>query len=88
LERGAAIVNAAAFAPRLNANHGAACACRPWPQRAAGGQRVGDDFAEGDRLRDEIDPTIAAISTILIACSIALLVLTQSIQRKEKPAEP
>jgi putative spermidine/putrescine transport system permease protein len=39
-------------------------------------------------LRDEIDPTIAAISTILIACSIALLVLSQSIQRKEKPAKP
>jgi putative spermidine/putrescine transport system permease protein len=32
-------------------------------------------------LRDEIDPTIASISTLLIALSIALLLITQLLQR-------
>ena len=34
-------------------------------------------------LRDQIDPTIAAISTILIALSIVLLMLSQFLSRKK-----
>jgi putative spermidine/putrescine transport system permease protein len=39
-------------------------------------------------LRDEIDPTIAAISTILIGCSIGLMIVSQTVQgpRKERAA--
>ena len=33
-------------------------------------------------LRDEIDPTIAAISTLLIVLSVVLLGLTQVLQRR------
>ena len=36
-------------------------------------------------LRDELDPTIAAISTLLIVVSIALLGLTQFLQRNTRP---
>jgi putative spermidine/putrescine transport system permease protein len=32
-------------------------------------------------LRDEIDPTIALISTLLIALSIALVLMSQLLQR-------
>jgi len=43
-------------------------------------------------LRDEIDPTIAAISTILIGCSVALMVLSQTAHaprlRGRQPAPP
>jgi len=35
-------------------------------------------------LRDELDPTIAAISTLLIAISVVLLAVTQLLQREER----
>lgn len=35
-------------------------------------------------LRDELDPTIAAISTLLIALSVVLLFVTQILQRKQE----
>jgi putative spermidine/putrescine transport system permease protein len=35
-------------------------------------------------LRDEIDPTIAAISTLLVALSVALLAASQFASRGEK----
>ena len=34
-------------------------------------------------LRDELDPTIAAISTLLIALSVTLLVASQLLQREK-----
>jgi len=37
-------------------------------------------------LRDEIDPTIAAISTLLILISVVLLGLTQLLQRPARPS--
>jgi putative spermidine/putrescine transport system permease protein len=39
-----------------------------------------------NELRDEIDPTIAAISTLLILMSVVLLGLTQLLQRSPSSA--
>src|SRR5207302_3892534 len=46
----------------------------------AGGDKATLTRRMFNALRDEIDPTIAAISTILIGCSIALMMLGQSVQ--------
>lgn len=38
-------------------------------------------------LRDQVDPTIAAISTLIVACTSILLVATQFIAKSEKAAQ-
>jgi putative spermidine/putrescine transport system permease protein len=48
----------------------------------AGGDRTTMTKRMFNALRDEIDPTIAAISTLLIALSVALLAASQFAQRR------
>jgi putative spermidine/putrescine transport system permease protein len=55
----------------------------------AGGDKATLTRRMFNALRDEIDPTIAAISTLLILMSVALLGLTQFIQRTtDRKAKP
>jgi putative spermidine/putrescine transport system permease protein len=48
----------------------------------AGGENATLTRRMFNALRDEIDPTIAAISTLLIVLSVVLLGLTQVLQRR------
>ena len=50
----------------------------------AGGENATLTRRMFNALRDEIDPTIAAISTLLILLSVVLLGLTQLLQRSPR----